>query len=82
MLVLTRKTDEVIRIGDDIVIKVIKTARGAVKIGIDAPDEIRVIRGELLEETKAEAKPDAGEAARGNRSMYRGVMSDQFPHVA
>ena len=38
MLVLTRKATETIQIGDGIVIKVIKTGRGSVKIGIDAPD--------------------------------------------
>lgn len=49
MLVLTRKRDEVIQIGDDIVIKILKTGKGAIKIGIEAPGDIRVIRGELLE---------------------------------
>ncbi len=49
MLVLTRKATETIQIGDGIVIKVIKTGRGSVKIGIDAPDNVRVMRGELCE---------------------------------
>ncbi|MCA8995904.1 MAG: carbon storage regulator [Planctomycetaceae bacterium] len=49
MLVLTRKKGETIRIGDSIVIKVISTGRGKTKIGIDAPADMRVIRGELLE---------------------------------
>lgn len=49
MLVLTRKATETIRIGDDIVIKVIKTGRGTVKLGIDAPESIRVMRGELCD---------------------------------
>jgi carbon storage regulator len=49
MLVLTRKRDEVIQIGDDIVIKILKTGKGAIKIGVEAPGNIRVIRGELLE---------------------------------
>ncbi|TWT58372.1 hypothetical protein KOR42_17460 [Thalassoglobus neptunius] len=47
MLVLTRKKNETIQIGDDIVIKVISTGRGKVKIGIDAPAHVRVLRGEL-----------------------------------
>ena len=50
MLVLTRKATETIQIGDGIVIKVIKTGRGSVKIGIDAPDNVRVMRGELCEQ--------------------------------
>ena len=32
MLVLTRKRDEVIQIGDNIVIKILKTGKGAIKI--------------------------------------------------
>lgn len=47
MLVLTRKQDESIKIGSNIVIRVIKTKSGSVKIGIDAPDSVRVMRGEL-----------------------------------
>ena len=47
MLVLTRKRNEMIRIGDDVVVKVIKTGKGTVKIGIEAPANVRVLRGEL-----------------------------------
>ncbi|WP_417849719.1 carbon storage regulator [Thalassoglobus sp.] len=49
MLVLTRKKHETIQIGDSIVIKVISTGRGKVKIGIDAPSTTRVLRGELAQ---------------------------------
>ncbi len=45
MLVLTRKLAEGIRIGDDILVKVIRTGKGSIKIGIDAPDRLRVVRG-------------------------------------
>lgn len=48
MLVLTRKKSEMIQIGDRIVIKVIATGRGKVKIGIDAPADLRVLRAELI----------------------------------
>jgi carbon storage regulator len=48
MLVLTRKKSEMIHIGDHIVIKVISTGRGKVKIGIEAPGEVRVMRAEML----------------------------------
>ena len=47
MLVLTRKRDELIRIGSNIVIRVIKTSGGSVKLGIEAPASVRVLRGEL-----------------------------------
>ncbi|MFM9966275.1 MAG: carbon storage regulator [Planctomycetaceae bacterium] len=47
MLVLTRKQMETIRIGDDITIQVMQTGRGRVKLGIQAPAHLRVLRGEL-----------------------------------
>ena len=49
MLVLTRKKNEMIQIGEAIVIKVISTGRGKVKLGIDAPANVRVLRAELAE---------------------------------
>jgi len=49
MLVLTRKKSQLIQIGDNIVIKVIRTGPGSVKLGIDAPSHVRVMRGELDE---------------------------------
>ena len=48
MLVLTRKTDEQILIGDDIKITLVRVRGNSVRIGIDAPREVRVVRGELL----------------------------------
>ena len=47
MLVLTRKLEEQIRIGDDIIISILRVKGNTVRIGIEAPREIRVVRGEL-----------------------------------
>ena len=47
MLVLTRKYQEKIRIGDNITITVLRTKGKAVRLGIEAPAEVPVIRGEL-----------------------------------
>jgi carbon storage regulator CsrA len=52
MLVLSRKLDESIVIGDDVVVKVIGVERGVVKLGIDAPSDISILRSELLEDVK------------------------------
>lgn len=52
MLILSRKEDESIQIGEDIEIKVVQTARGFVKIGIEAPKSVLVLRKELLDEVK------------------------------
>lgn len=47
MLVLTRKLNEEVLIGDDIKITLLRMQGGSVRIGIDAPREIRILRGEL-----------------------------------
>jgi carbon storage regulator len=50
MLVLTRKEGEKIFIGENIVITVVKGS--GVKIGIDAPKDVQIVRSELEEEKK------------------------------
>ena len=55
MLVLTRKRHESIKIGNNIVIRVMKTGSGSVKIGIEAPASVRVVRGELATTETAES---------------------------
>ena len=47
MLILTRKRNETIRIGEQIVVHVMRTAKGSVKIGVEAPDSVRIMRGEI-----------------------------------
>lgn len=51
MLVLTRKKSEMIQIGENIVVKVIRTGKGHVKLGIEAPADVRVLRAELCDES-------------------------------
>ncbi len=49
MLVLTRKRNEKIQIGSEIVITVTQIENGKVKLGIEAPAQIRILRSELPE---------------------------------
>ncbi len=57
MLVLTRKHQEKIRIGNDITITILRTKGKAVRLGIEAPPEVPVIRGELsFEEPSAKVE--------------------------
>ncbi|WP_010585052.1 carbon storage regulator [Schlesneria paludicola] len=63
MLVLTRKREESIRIGNDIVIKVTQIHQGKVKLGIEAPAHVRILRAELTEFEQAPAPVGVGERA-------------------
>lgn len=56
MLVLTRKAGEGIIIGDDIRITVVELKGGGVRIGIDAPREMKVHRQEVFDRIKQENK--------------------------
>jgi carbon storage regulator len=50
MLVLTRKLMEKLFIGDDICITVVRLEEGQVRLGIEAPREVPVVRAELVPE--------------------------------
>lgn len=61
MLVLTRKYQEKIRIGDNITITVLRTKGKAVRLGIEAPADVPVIRGELAFQHSPETENSAGQ---------------------
>jgi carbon storage regulator len=64
MLVLSRKRNETIVIGDDIVITVVEILpEGKVKVGIQAPRAVRVDRGEVRDRIEREGfrRPEAGD---------------------
>ena len=56
MLVLSRKVGQRILIGDKIAVTVVRIGQGGVRIGIEAPDELEVIREELKGNDAALAK--------------------------
>ena len=62
MLVLSRKESERIRLGDDIVVTIVRISGDKVRVGIEAPANVLVLRDELQTHGK-EAAVGAGEAA-------------------
>ena len=62
MLILSRKLDEKIVIGDEIVVTIVAVSGDTVKLGIDAPRSIKVYRAEVYEEI-TRANIEAAKAA-------------------
>jgi carbon storage regulator CsrA len=56
MLVLTRKLQQQIKIGEQITVTILRVKGQTVRVGIDAPRDVRVIRGELPREGDANAE--------------------------
>ena len=56
MLILSRKANESIIIGENIEVKIISIDKGVVKLGIEAPSSISIMRNELLKEVQASNK--------------------------
>ena len=63
MLVLTRKRNESIVIGDDIEVTVLSVVGEKVRIGIEAPRDVRIFRKEIYLEIQ-EQRLEAGTSAR------------------
>ena len=75
MLVLSRKLNDTICIGDDIVVKVVKIRGNVVGLGIVAPVDIKVMRAELLEKDrlKSAQEPSRSKSSRPALSVVRSL---------
>ena len=63
MLVLSRKAGETIHIGGDIVVTVLAVTGGRIRLGIEAPAEVSIKRGELIQRS-TDSSSIAGDYAR------------------
>ncbi|MCQ2610648.1 MAG: carbon storage regulator CsrA [Treponema sp.] len=59
MLILSRKIDEKIKIGDDITLTIIEIRGDQVKIGVEAPKSVKVFRQEVFNAIQSENKAAA-----------------------
>ncbi len=77
MLVLTRKADQTIQIGEGIRVTVLRVRGGAVRIGIDAPRGVKILRGELTATPQTtDGLPAAGPALSSERPVGEGPACD------
>ena len=54
MLVLTRKLGEVIRVGDDVTVRVLEVKGNQVRLGVEAPAAVRIYREEVYRAIRKE----------------------------
>ena len=73
MLVVTRKTDESLIIADNIEITVLEIGKDKVKIGVNAPKEVKIIRSELKDarQTNEQAAHASGSAIADLRKQHK-----------
>ena len=74
MLVLTRKTNESIMIGDDVEVTVLAVSRDKIRLGITAPREVPVFRKEVYVSIKDEAAE--GDTPEGDARATAGAGLD------
>jgi carbon storage regulator len=79
MLVLTRKLGESIRIGDNIIVKVVDLDSRHVKLGIDAPKSISVNREEIYERIQNENKAASALKDQGVKNIADALRKNKTP---
>jgi len=88
MLILTRKVDEKIVIGDDISVSVVEIRGDQVRIGVEAPKTVKVFRKEVFDAIKAENMAAAESApelpavnfgGRGTENSADGILTRRGP---
>ena len=75
MLVLTRKTNQSIMIGDDIEVTVLAVARDKIRLGITAPREIPVYRREVYLSIKGESDDEVDPKTRERVEAALGTLT-------
>jgi carbon storage regulator len=78
MLVLSRKTGEEIKIGRDIVISVVKVEGSTVRIGIEAPKQVPILRMEVFEKIQNENREAASKEIQ-DISQVAALLKTKLP---
>jgi len=78
MLVLTRKKDQTLLIGDDIEITVLEIQGEQIRIGINAPKSVKIFRKEIFIEIEEENK-NAARINNSSSASMREILSREIP---
>ena len=84
MLVLSRKEGERIVIGDNITLVISKVSGNRVTIGIEAPRDVKVVRGELQQGFSLEpitTLPSDGKPVRTSDAAASGLIQNRIPRA-
>jgi len=79
MLVLSRKTGEKIKIGKDIVVSVVKVEGTTVRIGIEAPKQVNILRMEVFEKIQNENIEAAASKGMDKLSDAIALLKNKLP---
>ena len=69
MLILSRKIDEILRVGDDVTIKILSIKGSQVRIGIEAPRNVSIHREEVYNRI-ADEKKDQKPSQASHHAVY------------
>lgn len=75
MLVLTRKLQEQIKVGENITITILRVSGKSVRVGIEAPREVRVVRAELPERS---TKATTSRTSSQRSAVRRAPLADRL----
>lgn len=78
MLVLSRKTQESIRVGDSITVTIVRIKGNTVRIGIEAPESVKIVRSELPNFHTAGAETADATAAEVEAEPSEAYLVKQF----
>ena len=84
MLVLTRKKEQKIHIGPHVTVTILRVKGGAVRIGIDAPPDVKILRGELSALPPSSRPSDAADTPPPDRAAEAAPRraSDRLRHAS
>jgi len=76
MLVISRKENQRIKIGDNIEIVIVEINKNQVKIGIEAPKEVQILRSELIDEITKENIKANKEISKNELDFLKKVINE------